>query len=220
MKLKHLALAAAALLVFGSAAIAAVVTNPLHLRSGPGGHYRVTESMPAGAHVSIRNCTGTWCHVRFRGEMGYASASYLGQGRYRARRSYRSYRGYRAYGQAPATTPTTMKARASGSASGRSASASVRAGAIATIADGTAITWSAWAGDGPAAVRHRGPRVASSAAAWARLRTASMRQVVAPRAVAGRSERRRSTSKRSRCGPRRLQAPPNTRAKIASTCLK
>ena len=98
MNMKHLALAAAALLVSGSAASAAVVTNPLHLRAGPGAHYRVIDTMPAGAHVAIKNCSGSWCHVRFRGEMGYASANYLGQNRGRARNNYR---GYRAYAQTP-----------------------------------------------------------------------------------------------------------------------
>lgn len=99
MKLKHLALAAGALLISGTAASAAVVTNPLHLRAGPGTHYQVIDTMPQGARVAIRNCTGSWCRVNFRGETGWASASYLGQGRSRSvTRTYRTYPAYGGYG--------------------------------------------------------------------------------------------------------------------------
>lgn len=103
MRMKYLALAAGALLISGGAASAATVTNPLHLRTGPSTHYRVVATMPAGAHVRIRNCAGSWCRVDFRGETGWASANYLGHGRraYRAR-YYRARPAYRAYAQAPA----------------------------------------------------------------------------------------------------------------------
>ena len=49
MRLKTLALAAGALMLSAGAASAAVVTNDLNLRSGPGTNYQVVDTMPAGA---------------------------------------------------------------------------------------------------------------------------------------------------------------------------
>lgn len=96
MRLKYLALAAGALLLPGSAVSAAIVTKPLHLRSGPGIKYRVISTMPAGAHVGVRTCSAGWCHVRFRSERGWAAADYLGRGR-----NYGYTTRYRVYGSAP-----------------------------------------------------------------------------------------------------------------------
>ncbi len=79
---KKLVLTAAVLLASVGIASAATVTNDLNLRSGPSTGYRVIDTMPAGAHVNVLGCTGSWCRVNFRGEVGYASASYLGGGGY------------------------------------------------------------------------------------------------------------------------------------------
>ena len=89
MRMKHLALAGAALLLSAGATSAAVVTHGLNLRSGPSTRYDVIGTMPAGAHVRVLNCTGAWCRVAFRGERGYASANYLAGGRHYTGRSYR-----------------------------------------------------------------------------------------------------------------------------------
>ena len=89
MRMKLLALAAGATLATFGAAHAATVTTDLNLRAGPGTDYPVIDAMPAGAHVNISNCTGSWCRVSFRGESGWASASYLGQGG-RSRTVYRT----------------------------------------------------------------------------------------------------------------------------------
>jgi uncharacterized protein YraI len=80
MRLKALALAAGAVMLSAGAASAAVVTGDLNLRSGPGTNYGVIDVMPAGARVDVLSCTGAWCRVGFRGEVGFASASYLGRG--------------------------------------------------------------------------------------------------------------------------------------------
>jgi uncharacterized protein YraI len=80
MKLKTLSLAAGALLVSSGIAAAAVVSNDLNLRSGPGTGYRVIDTMPAGAYVNVIGCTGSWCRVNWQGRTGFASASYLGGG--------------------------------------------------------------------------------------------------------------------------------------------
>lgn len=82
MNLKHFSLAVGVLLASAGAAVAApaVVTGDLNLRSGPGTGYRVIDTMPAGATVNVRGCSGSWCRVAWGGTVGYASASYLGLG--------------------------------------------------------------------------------------------------------------------------------------------
>jgi len=77
---KQLALAAGALLLSVSTAGAAVITNDLNLRNGPGTRYRIIDTMPAGAHVDVLGCSGAWCRVAWRGLVGYASAGYLARG--------------------------------------------------------------------------------------------------------------------------------------------
>jgi uncharacterized protein YraI len=94
MRTKLLALAAGAALIAGTGvASAATVTGDLHLRAGPGSGYPVIDTMPAGAHVNIRNCTGGWCRLSWNGETGWASHNFLAGGRrtttvYRSRRVY------------------------------------------------------------------------------------------------------------------------------------
>lgn len=91
MRTKLLALAAGAALLAGTGmASAATVENDLNLRAGPGTNYPVIGTMPAGAHVNVRNCNGSWCRVSFRGETGWASASYLGGGGGRSTTVYRT----------------------------------------------------------------------------------------------------------------------------------
>lgn len=82
MKIKTFLIAAGALVLSSGIASAATITNDLNLRSGPSTGYRVIDTMPAGAHVSVLGCTGSWCRVNFRGRVGYASASYLASGGY------------------------------------------------------------------------------------------------------------------------------------------
>ena len=80
MRMKHLALAAGALLLSAGIAQAATVTNDLNLRSGPGTRYGVVDTMPAGADVDVIGCGGAWCRVNWQGRVGYASSSYLSGG--------------------------------------------------------------------------------------------------------------------------------------------
>ena len=107
-------------------ASAATVENDLNLRAGPGTNYPVVGTMPAGAHVNVRDCNGSWCRVSFQGETGWASASYLGGGGERSTTVYRtrayaepSYGyvepGY-AYGPVTTMTEPTLIRRASASA--------------------------------------------------------------------------------------------------------
>jgi len=97
MTMKLIALAAGALMVSAGAASAAPgrTTTDLHLRNGPGTGYGVITTMPEGARVNIRNCTGSWCRVNFRGTSGWAAANLLSGGG----STYAYSRGYdRGYG--------------------------------------------------------------------------------------------------------------------------
>jgi uncharacterized protein YraI len=60
-----------------AAAAPAVVESGLNLRSGPGTGYAVVATMPAGARVDARDCSGSWCRVSYDGTAGYASRAYL-----------------------------------------------------------------------------------------------------------------------------------------------
>jgi uncharacterized protein YraI len=79
MRLKQFALAAGVLLALMSTAAAAIVTNPLNLRRGPGTGFGVITIMPPGARVDVIECGGDWCRVAWRGIEGFASASYLAE---------------------------------------------------------------------------------------------------------------------------------------------
>ena len=81
MRTTLFALAAGAALIAGTGvASAATVTGDLNLRAGPGTGYAVIDTMPAGAHVNIRNCTGGWCRLSWNGETGWASDNFLAGG--------------------------------------------------------------------------------------------------------------------------------------------
>lgn len=58
-----------------AAAMPAVVTTDLNVRSGQGTEYPVVAVMPEGQAVNITGCSDGWCYVPRYG--GYASARYL-----------------------------------------------------------------------------------------------------------------------------------------------
>lgn len=57
----------------------ATVTTALNLRGGPSTQYGVVLVMPAGATVTVSQCTaaGDWCEVRYNGRNGWTAARYL-----------------------------------------------------------------------------------------------------------------------------------------------
>ena len=78
MRLKSMLFGAgAAMLISAGVANAAVVTNDLNLRAGPGTDYHIIGTMPAGADIAVLSCSGTWCHVDWNGEQGYASRNFI-----------------------------------------------------------------------------------------------------------------------------------------------
>jgi uncharacterized protein YraI len=99
MRLKQLILASGILLLSAGAASAAVVTDNVNLRSGPGIRYSVIDAVPAGASVRVHGCSATWCRVVWNGQKGYASRNYLAHGgsdayasyAYQPESSYESY---------------------------------------------------------------------------------------------------------------------------------
>ena len=88
MRLKQLVLASGVLLLAAGAASAAVVTDNLNLRSGPGIRHAVIDAMPAGASVRVHSCGASWCRVVWNGQEGYASRNYLARGGSAAYESY------------------------------------------------------------------------------------------------------------------------------------
>lgn len=82
MTTKHIALSAGLLIGATSfaAAAPAIVSTDLNMRSGPGTNYRVVDVLPGGATVDVRGCSGSWCRVRWGGDVGYASRNYLSRG--------------------------------------------------------------------------------------------------------------------------------------------
>lgn len=75
--LKVMGLATGILAGTATVSAAAIVTNALNLRTGPGTFHEVITAMPAGAEVGVVNCSGAWCAVNYRGMRGYASSAYL-----------------------------------------------------------------------------------------------------------------------------------------------
>lgn len=80
MKLPTRLLAGAAAVLFttGTAAAATLVADTgLHVRSGPGTQYPVIATIPDGGAVNSSGCRNGWCHVDYRGRVGWASQAYL-----------------------------------------------------------------------------------------------------------------------------------------------
>ncbi|MDP2085078.1 MAG: DUF1236 domain-containing protein [Gemmobacter sp.] len=86
MKLKTTSIGlAAALMVAATSAhaqTAAMTTDPLNLRVGPGPNFEVTTVLPEGAQVSVLGCVENtnWCRVEAAGTTGYVYSDYLNIG--------------------------------------------------------------------------------------------------------------------------------------------
>jgi uncharacterized protein YraI len=82
--MKSVSLAATLLLAASGAqaATAAMTTDPLNLRTGPGPGYVVTSVLPAGTSVSVLGCVdnSNWCRVDAAGTVGYVYSDYLNIG--------------------------------------------------------------------------------------------------------------------------------------------
>jgi uncharacterized protein YraI len=83
MTVKTILFGAASALVLSAGAanaVPATAETSLNVRSGPGTQYAVVGTIPAGATLDARDCTGGWCRVSFSGGAGFASRSYLAMG--------------------------------------------------------------------------------------------------------------------------------------------
>lgn len=69
--------AAAFALALPTGAEAQTVTNDLNLRAGPGTAHGVVAVMPAGANVTVHQCSGGWCQVTYAGRSGWASQRFI-----------------------------------------------------------------------------------------------------------------------------------------------
>ncbi|MEJ2377515.1 MAG: SH3 domain-containing protein [Pseudolabrys sp.] len=106
MRLKQFVLASGVLLLSVGGASAAVVTDNLNLRSGPGIRHAIIDAIPAGASVQVQSCGASWCRVVWNGQEGYASRNYLARGGSAAYASYTnqpesSYESYKSYAYQP-----------------------------------------------------------------------------------------------------------------------
>lgn len=76
-----LRLTAVPLAFAASAALAAPVTSPANVRSGPSAKWPVIATIPAGADVQVLNCGGgwkrDWCRVAYGQTTGYVAAGVL-----------------------------------------------------------------------------------------------------------------------------------------------
>jgi uncharacterized protein YraI len=76
-----LGIVAAGVLVPGAAfaAVSAITTTDLNMRTGPSTGYEVVEVIPDGGHVTVYGCLSgyNWCDVSWHGYRGWASGNYL-----------------------------------------------------------------------------------------------------------------------------------------------
>ncbi|WP_424362284.1 SH3 domain-containing protein [Methylocystis parvus] len=81
MKSAFLRLAACAAAFTATAALAAPVTSPATVRSGPTKKWPVIATLPAGTDVTVVDCGGgwkrDWCHIRAGAIDGYVAAGVL-----------------------------------------------------------------------------------------------------------------------------------------------
>jgi len=73
------AIAAVALSTSASAAIVAIATTSLSVRSGPGPQYPLVGAIPNNGRATIIGCIegSLWCQVSFNGRQGWAYSKYL-----------------------------------------------------------------------------------------------------------------------------------------------
>ena len=75
-------IAVISLLVFAEVARAepVAIASKLNLRAGPGPAFGVTDVIPAGAKVDVRQCSGEWCSVRHGRRTGHVSREFVRNG--------------------------------------------------------------------------------------------------------------------------------------------
>lgn len=80
-KILRAAALAGGLLVPGvaAAAVSAIVTTDLNIRTGPGVNYQDFGTIPAGGHVTVYGCANgyNWCDVGWSGTRGWVSSNFL-----------------------------------------------------------------------------------------------------------------------------------------------
>lgn len=76
------------------AALAAVATSSVNVRTGPGTGYDVVDTLRPGEFVNINGRSGGWCEVSKPGPDGWVSCAYLTGGRVNVYRDYPRYHRY------------------------------------------------------------------------------------------------------------------------------
>lgn len=62
------------------AALAAVATSSVNVRTGPGTGYSIVDTLRPGETVAINGQSGGWCRVSKAGPDGWVSCAYLSNG--------------------------------------------------------------------------------------------------------------------------------------------
>lgn len=83
------ALGAVVTALSAGAALAAVATTSVNVRSGPGTGYGVLDTLAPGERVSVTDTAGGWCEVSRPGPNGWVNCTYLTAGGYDGPRRYR-----------------------------------------------------------------------------------------------------------------------------------
>jgi uncharacterized protein YraI len=73
------------------AALAAVATSSVNVRTGPGTGYRIVDTLRPGERVAINGQSAGWCRVSKSGPDGWVSCAYLADSGVNVRPFYRSY---------------------------------------------------------------------------------------------------------------------------------
>ncbi len=73
------AFAAAMVAPVAANAASGYATGDVNMRTGPGTQYQRITTIPQGARVDVRGCSG-WCRLSYGGYTGYASANYIASG--------------------------------------------------------------------------------------------------------------------------------------------
>jgi hypothetical protein len=93
-----LGLGLAAAVVSAGSALAAVATDDINVRSGPGAGYRVISELAAGDYVDIVRSAGSWCLIAGPGPNGWVICAALAEDNYNYYPNYYDYPDYGFYG--------------------------------------------------------------------------------------------------------------------------
>jgi uncharacterized protein YraI len=97
------AIGAVITVVTAGAALAAVATTSVNVRTGPGTSYGILDQLSPGDRVAVTDQAGGWCEVSRPGPNGWVSCAYLTSS-YDGPRRFNRYDGPRYYDEEPSVS--------------------------------------------------------------------------------------------------------------------